>query len=689
MIARLRGAANTRRALALAERAHRGQKRASGEDYVEHPKAVARLLKQTVHAEPTTICAALLHDTVEDTTLKLDAIRKEFGNTVADIVEGVSKIGRFEHDMPPRERNLEYIRKMFRAMGKDLRVIVIKLADRLHNMQTIEHLREEKQKRIARETLDVFCPLADLLGIRSWFHELSDRSFAVLYPMEYSLIQRKFAVNEREHGVHLRQWVESLHIFLKQNGFRSARVEFRRRHMHGVYRSVNGQWSFLEHLETFYRIYVITASQDDCYRILGRIHQFTPALSGHIHDYIAQPKTNNYQALHTTVMSGMGNPIKVVIQTKEMDALARLGIAQGFQLGGSAAERYWKKLPLWVERLISLEQDTGELHHFFRALQSEIFGERCRVHVVGKKEKLLDVPAHSSVLDVAFAAGEREGRTVTKAIVNGHETDVKRLVENGDVVELSLSKRGLMRTASDILITRSFHAQKLLVEALATLPKRKQEERGESLLRDTFDLLMDPFYPTSWKKSVRRNVLRKHEAFASVGRGEINPFLVIESSAGAADFFLLDPHLFSPSPRLVPQHRMRFVLFAPLEDLQNGTIIGRQARPEVVEVLSLNNPSVSDPVQFSKELISLSVADKRLLCTPFVFALRWTFDQACNPLTIITDLQHILDTSIDLMSFSNDSATMRFHTFDLSVARIAYEYLVSQHGIVSVVRTSP
>lgn len=687
MVKRSQSTTMERKALGIAKRAHEGQKRASGEPYIEHPKEVAHLLKSDLKAGDITIAAAILHDTIEDTNVTQKEIEENFGKKIFNIVDGVTKLGALEKDISPQQRNLESIRKMFRAMGKDIRVIIIKLADRLHNMQTTEHLQKEKQQRIARETLDIFCPLANLLGIRPWFHQLSDLSFKILNPMEYALIVRKR--NEKKKRLKsLEQWAERLSTFLKENGCKGVTVEVRSRHLQGIYHSNEGQWNLLDHIENFYRIYIITKNQDNCYEALGKLHQFASTLPQSISDYIAHPKPNNYQALHTMVISGLGNPIKVIIQSKEMDKIATFGIALAYQLPGDA-ESYWQKLPIWVDCLVSLEHDTGELQHFFQAVQSEIFGERCRVHITGKKDKTVDLPCHASVLDAAFYSNEKDGRSVTKAIVNGHEVGVKHLIEDGDVIELVKSKRGLERRAQDMLYTYTSQGQKLLVQALSSLPRQKKIQCGKQVLSETLSILADPFFQTSWSKALQTRVLKNKDALSAVGSAELNPFSVIDEMCSPGDFFLLDPHLFTPSSRFIPNKQIRFALHTSLEVLRDGDIIGLQTRPDVIEVMSKDAMIAEEEERSAKELISLEIEDRNLLKHPFIFALKWHFSAQSNPLNTITKLQNILETPIILQHFEQSVATLTFHTSDLSSMRIAYGFLFGCPDVQDIVRISP
>ncbi|PIQ76200.1 hypothetical protein COU78_01425 [Candidatus Peregrinibacteria bacterium CG10_big_fil_rev_8_21_14_0_10_49_24] len=674
-----------RKALQTAKKAHEGQKRASGSPYIEHPIAVAHILKG-IHAGEETIAAALLHDTVEDTDITIEDIKKDFGPTVAKLVEGVTKVEKIEKDIGPNERNMQSIRKMFRAMGHDMRVIFIKLADRLHNMQTIDHLRKEKQQRIARETRDIFCPLANLLGIRNWYQELSDLAFKALEPTEYDLLERRQKAATEKDIKHLQRWVQRMRVFMKENGFASADIELRPRHLHGIYESTQAQMTLLQHIETFYRVYIITKKQDDCYRILNYLHQFSSSLPHHIHDYISHPKANGYQALHTTVMSSLGNPIKIIVQTKDMDIQGRFGATIPFQKKG---EKPWGRLPLWVEQLTSLENDTEDLPHFFQAVQSEILGERCRVHVVGEKQEFIDLPCHSSMLDVAYYVSENTGLYATNAIVNSEESNLKRIIKDADVIEIISAKKGIQRTAEDLNYVHSSLGQKLLVEGLRVLSKREKYRRGKELLSHMLDISMDPFNSTEWKKSLLRKLCAQRSEVENVGCGIVNPFDLMKEQCLAEELLLLDPRCFQFTARLTPLQKIRFILRTSIESLQRKKVIGLQIRPDVIEVLSVESNEKEKPLRHTKELVPLSIGNPALLEHPFYFALMWSFEPGSNPLKTIANLQNLLDTPIALLQFDRTSVTLGFHTDRIGTVRIAYEYLFSQSDITRIVRISP
>lgn len=678
--------ATLKKAYEFAKKAHSGQFRSSGEPYVTHLTAVADLLKQ-LNADEETLVAALLHDTVEDTPITYEDLKKEFGATVAKLVEGVTKVQKIEQTMDKRERSMQSIRKIFRTMGKDIRVIFIKLADRLHNMLTLDAVSQEKQVRIARETLDIYCPLADLLGIRSWYQQLSDLCFKVLEPAQYDLIRRKARHIRESELAPLKQWAKQLKHFLRTRNKKwgTANVELALRQFKSIHEKVLGQETLLQAVETFHRIHVVIPNSADPYRCLGLIHEFASPLPNHIDDYIAVPKVNGYQALHTTVMTAHGSPIDVIIQTEDMEEQSKLGMAILFD-AKKKKNRGIMHLPVWFNALTSLEENEKDLHTFFRLIQSEIFGERHRVYVTGGRKRYVDVPAQASILDVAYYVNEATGSRVLSAVVNNDQENIKHLVHDGDIISLNISKLENERTAEDLYIINTSLGQKLLIAQLSSLPRKERLKRGRSLMEHAIGITMDPFFGINWQKVIHERIEKEEEGLENVGIGVLDPFILLEENNAAEDLFLLDPACFSFPSRLSPSGGMRYILRTSLEELRKGNIIGIQAGPDMVEVLSAD--MLDKERKFSKEFLSMHV-NKNMLKHPFFFALRFTYQPEANPLEGISTLQSILDTPVNLLQFESSSVTLGFHTDRLRTMQMAYEYLFGLPYVSRIFRITP
>ncbi len=668
-----------KKALAFAKRAHQGQKRTSGEPYYTHPLAVANILK-TIHADEDTLVAALLHDAVEDTEITNDEIKKAFGPIVAKLVEGVTKVEKLENQMDKQERNMHSIRKLFRTMGKDIRVIFIKLADRLHNMQTIGAVSLEKKQRIARETQDIYCPIADLLGIRVWYEELSDMCFQALEPEKYDLMIHKRDAMLKAQGKQLKLWAASLKKFLNTTPFKTADIALVPRHMAGVYEWARGEEDMLNHIETFFHVQITISDKLDCYSCMGHIHQFTPPIPHFIDDYIASPKVNGYRALHTTGISMAGNPIKIVVQNQSMHQQSLRGFAMIYEQ--KKISEHALRLPEWVENLTSLEKDERDLYAFFSVLQTEIFGERCRVYVRGQKKKYFDVPAHSSMLDLAYYVSPKTAAHLNGGTINKKYATNKDIVKDGDVVEFT-TDASVQRNAWELRYLRSSLAQKHMITSLSTLPEAEKRRMGMDMMMQTIHITMDPFFGIKWQDSIRKRLDADDDVIADIGAGIVNPFLFLEEHSVPEDFFLLDPLCFHAEAHL---NKVRYVLQTTIDELRNGDIIGVQVGPDVVDVMS--KKMLDAKKRYNKEFIALEL-NEGLSAYPLYFGLRFTCVPGADPLEGIASLQSLLDTPVTLLQFATTSVTLGFHTDRLRTVQMAYEHLCTLPYIEQILRITP
>ncbi|TSC58151.1 MAG: GTP pyrophosphokinase [Candidatus Peregrinibacteria bacterium Greene0416_62] len=669
------------KALNYAQKAHSGQKRASGEPYIEHPKAVAELLKKDIHADNETLAAALLHDTVEDTGVTIAELKRAFGPAIAHLVEGVTKIEHIEGALDPAAQDMASIRKIFKAMGSDLRVLFIKLADRLHNMQTLEFLSRERQIKIARETEEIFCPLASFLGLRLWYRQLSDLCFQILDPTRFKLLERRRENVERHQRVALDRWIDHLQTMLHKEAHLAISVTLRPRHLSGVHGSTRDQPGLLYHIETYYRILVITPSVDDCYRILGAIHQHAPALPGLVQDYISSPKINRYSALQTTVLSPSGVPITVVIQTQEMRDVAVWGVSLLYRK--HSPKGAWRTLPDWIRSVISLEGTVQDTSAFFHALRADIFGDRCIVHPVGRRQKAINVPCHSSLLDVAYEIDPALAARATGVSVNAIPSNLRTIVQDGDVVKFT-GNRSKVRSARDLILLHTSQGQKRLLKQLSNRPPKEIQKEGVAILHEALLLAIDPFFSTEWRREIAKRLSVAH-AREAVGSGIQNPFDILEEHCTPGEIFLLDGHCFHGRSLGMPHHNMRFVLRTSVEILRAGRVIGVQVRPDVVDVVE-QTPQQGHQ---TRELIPLELEKDGPLDMPFRFGLQWGYRDHSNPLEIIAHLQNLLDTPVELRAFDRGTVTLSFHTDTLMTLRIVHDFLTAHPDVVRIVRISP
>lgn len=434
-----KGSELVEKAYCFAEEAHRGQLRNSGEDYIQHPLEVAKILLE-LEMDEATLAAALLHDVVEDTKYTIADIEKEFGPQVALMVDGVTKLGRIEYKSKV-EQQVENLRKMFLAMAKDIRVILIKLADRLHNMRTLKYHTVEKQKEIARETLEIFAPLANRLGIFRIKWELEDLSFRYLKPQEYYDLSEGIAFKRREREAHINEVIEQLGPRLEEVGIK-ADIAGRPKHFYSIYRKMVTQKKELSEIYDLTAIRVIVDSVNDCYGALGIIHTMWKPLPGRFKDYIAMPKPNMYQSLHTTLVGAHGEPFEIQIRTWEMHRTAEYGIAAHWKYkeGGKAQSGSFEQKLSWLRQLLEWQHDSRDAGEFMESLKIDLFADT--VFVFTPKGDVVELPAGSCPVDFAYRVHTDVGHRCVGAKINSRIIPLETKLTNGDIVEILTSKQG-------------------------------------------------------------------------------------------------------------------------------------------------------------------------------------------------------------------------------------------------------
>ncbi len=412
--------------------AHGGQRRRSGELYVTHPVAVATIVAELGLDAPT-VAAALLHDAVEDTSLTVEAISARFGETVARVVDGVTKLDRLQFDSKEAQQAAT-IRKMLIAMASDWRVLLIKLADRLHNMQTLAVMPEWKQRRTAQETLDVYAPLAHRLGIEQVKWQLEDLAFATLHPKRYAEIEQMVAIRAPQREELLARVLVAVRERLQLAGI-AAEVTGRPKHLWSIYEKMVVRGREFDDIYDLIGIRVVVDSEKDCWSALGAIHAIWPPVQGRFKDYINTPKFNLYQSLHTTVIGLDGKPIEVQVRTEEMHRRAEYGIAAhwGYKEQADPAGEL-----AWMQRLADVEQETNDPVEFLRALKFDL--EQDEVYVFTPKGKVIALPARSTPVDFAYAIHTEVGHRCIGARVNGRLVPLDTRLNSADTVEIITSK---------------------------------------------------------------------------------------------------------------------------------------------------------------------------------------------------------------------------------------------------------
>ena len=424
-----------RRAYEFAAEQHKTQVRQSGEPFLSHPVEVAHQLAD-MRLDVTSLCAALLHDVVEDTKIPLEKISEDFGPDVAQLVEGATKISRLDL-LAPEARQAENVRKMLLAMVNDVRVIMIKLADRLHNMRTLEYLDSERQQRISRETLDIYAPVANRLGMGLIRGELEDLAFRYLEPESFLDIQKKISTKQKVFDKFLHEVEDVIRAKMVENSI-PAEVQARIKRLYSLHIKIQKQQRTLDQVFDLLAVRVITDTVKNCYAALGVIHQIWPPLPGRFKDYIAMPRPNLYQSLHTTVIHA-GQPFEVQIRTQEMHRIAEQGVAAHWKYkdGRDLSQADDQKI-VWMRQLIEWVQEMQEPSEFLSTLRVDLYPEE--VYTFSPKGRVVVLPRGATPIDFAYAIHTEVGHQCSGAKVNGAMVPLRHALANGDVVEITTQK---------------------------------------------------------------------------------------------------------------------------------------------------------------------------------------------------------------------------------------------------------
>lgn len=422
------------RAYRFSAEAHDGQRRVSGEPYIQHPLEVAAILAG-MHMDHETLVAAMLHDVIEDTPTQKEAITREFGEEVASIVDGVSKLTQMEFDSFAEEQ-AQNIQKMLMAMATDIRVILVKLADRLHNMRTISALPLEKRRRIARETLEIYAPIAQRLGMNSIRHELEDLGFAALYPMRYRVLAAEV---KRQRG-NRKEIVEKLRSAirrrLRQEGIR-AEVTGREKHLYSIYKKMRGKRLSFHEVFDVYAFRIVVDSVDTCYRAIGVVHNLYKPVPGKFKDYIAIPKANGYQSLHTVLFSPYGVPIEIQVRTREMNEVAEVGIAAHWlykSTASGASNSAHRRARDWLRGLLEMQRQAGNSQEFLEHVKIDLFPDE--VYVFTPKGEIMELPAGATAVDLAYAVHTDVGNRCVAARIDRRLAPLRTPLRTGQTVEI-------------------------------------------------------------------------------------------------------------------------------------------------------------------------------------------------------------------------------------------------------------
>ena len=465
-----------RKAYEFSQRIHSGQQRASGEPYLVHPLEVALVLAE-MKMDPVAIAAGLLHDSVEDTSVTIVDIRKEFGEQVAHIVEGVTKISKIDF-ASREEQQAENLRKMMLAMVDDIRVVLIKLADRLHNMRTLAHLEPERQQKIARETLDIYGPIAHRLGMGKIRGELEDLGFRYIDPIGYQQVHDAVEAR-RKKGEHFLAGIErELSEKLKEAGI-TARVESRIKRLYSVHKKLLKQRISVDQVYDLYAMRVITRSVQDCYAVLGIVHNVWRPVPGRIKDFIAMPRPNLYQSLHTSVITEDGTSFEVQIRTEEMHRMAEEGIAAHWKYKDGPVSVQDEQRLAWLRQVVEWQRDVSDPNEFLSTLKIDLYPEE--VYTFTPKGKVVVLPRDSTPIDFAYTIHTEVGHTCVGAKVNGRMVPLRHKLHSGDIVEI-LTQPGHQPSRDWLSVVRSSRARNKIKHWLNIHQRERAIEIGKKLI---------------------------------------------------------------------------------------------------------------------------------------------------------------------------------------------------------------
>lgn len=508
-----------RAAYECAAQAHEGQKRRNGEPYIIHPVAVAEIIVE-MGLDTDSICAGLLHDCIEDTAFGYREIENKFGTSVAELVDGVTRLGMLRYSK--EQEQFEDLRKMFMAMAKDIRVILIKLADRLHNARTFQYLPERKQRDKALETMEIYAPIAHRLGMSRIKWELEDLCLRILDPIGYQEIVDGLEQQSERYEDFLDHIKESISLKLNEAGIRhdiSARVK----HIYSIYRKMYSQHKTMNEIYDICAVRVIVDTVADCYNVLGYVHDLYKPIPGRFKDYISTPKPNGYQSLHTTVIGRDGIPFEIQIRTEEMHKMAEYGVAAHWKYKQGLDKVGNEQAFSWIRQLLEAQQDT-EAEDFIKAIKVDLFADE--VFVFTPKGDVVNMPAGATPIDLAYAIHSAVGNRMTGAKVNGRIAPIDSQLKNGDIVEILTSKEAHGPSRDWLKIVRTTEARNKIKQWF------KKECREENIIKGKEDLdrelranlLYNGFYEN---EEVIQNTLNKFsyqtidEMYAALGYGGI------------------------------------------------------------------------------------------------------------------------------------------------------------------------
>ena len=516
------------KAYSIAEKAHEGQNRASGEPYITHPLEVAYILAD-IELDCETLVGALLHDVVEDTDYTLEDVKREFGENVAVIVDGVTKLGKIQYTTA-EEQQVENIRKMLLAMAKDVRVILIKLADRLHNMRTIKAKSEAKQREKARETLEVYAALAHRLGMSRIKWELEDLSLRYIDPVAYKEITESINLKKQEREKFINDIMDTLRAKTAEMAIKSQ-ITGRAKHFYSIYRKMFTQNKSIDELYDLFAVRVIVDSISECYAVLGMVHELYHPIPGRFKDYIAMPKPNMYQSLHTTVIGPNGTPFEIQIRTWEMHRVAEYGIAAHWKYKEGVDKKSETDTKLeWIRQLLEIQNSVVDTDDFMRTLKIDLFADE--VFVFTPRGDIVNLPAGSTPIDFAFSIHSAVGCRMHGVKINGKIGTLDYILQNGDIVEVMTSSAVKGPSRDWLKLCKTSQARSKINQWLKKERREENVQHGKELIErelKRINLTHSQLFRSEWVEMLCKKYTFSSldDIYAAVGYGGLTVNKVI------------------------------------------------------------------------------------------------------------------------------------------------------------------